>query len=116
FLGQTSQMLRVGSDITDPTALTWLDPDHLLAIGGSDPRKSLLYEVPLNGSASSEVATPRGVTSVTASWPHGQHQPKVVIAIAATTTSAGKLEMSTADPLNPTWQQIAAGATPIFPG
>src|SRR5262249_42035367 len=116
FLGQTSQMLRVGSDIADPTALTWLDPDHLLAIGGSDPRKSLLYEVPLNGSASREVATPRGITSVTASWPHGQQQPQVVIAIAPTTTSAGKIEGSTTDPLNPTWAQIGEGATPVFPG
>ena len=65
-------------------ALTWLDPDHLLVLGRTGSGRTQLYEVPLNGGQSTPIATPRGVTSVTASWPGKQRQPFIAVAIAPT--------------------------------
>jgi hypothetical protein len=117
YVGQTQQTLRVGSDIANPVALAWLDPDHLLALSRSDTGRTQMFEVPLNGGESTEVAIPRGVTSVTANWPGGQAQPHVVIGIAPPTpTSPGSIEISKSGMLNPDWQPLAKGATPVFPG
>jgi Lipoprotein LpqB beta-propeller domain/Sporulation and spore germination len=114
YIAQTPQTLRVGSDITNPVAVTWLDPDHLLVLSRSSGRTQL-FEVPLNGVESTEIPTPRGVTSVAASWPSGP-QPHVVIGIAATPTSPGTIEMSMTGLQNPDWQPVAKGTTPVFPG
>ncbi len=62
YIAQTSSVLRVGTDIADPIALTWLDPDHLLVLGRTGSGRTQLYEVPLNGGQSTPIATPRGVT------------------------------------------------------
>ena len=108
-------MLRVGSDISNPVALTWLDPDHLLVLDRS-AGKSEIYQVPLSSGASTEIATPRGVTSLAAIWPYGQLYPQVVVSIAPTRTTPGEIEMSKTSPLNPDWQLVAKGITPVFPG
>lgn len=110
------QMLRVGSDIAKPVALTWLDPDHLLVLGRSGLARTEMFEVPLNGGDSTEIATPRGVTSLAASWPYGQVNPHVVIGIAATDTTPGKIEMSRTGLLNPDWVLVAKGISPVLPG
>jgi hypothetical protein len=115
YIAQTPQTLRVGSDITNPVAVTWLDPDHLLVLSRSGGRTQL-FEVPLNGVESTEIPTPRGVTSVAASWPGGQAEPHVVIGIAPRPASPGTIEMSKTGLQNPDWQPIAKGTTPVFPG
>ena len=115
YLAQTGQMLRVGSDIMNPVALTWLDPDHLLVLD-RPAGKSEIYEVPLSSGTSTEIATPHGVTSLASSWPYGQPYPQVVIGIAPTSTTPGEIEMSKTSALNPDWQPVVKGVTPVFPG
>lgn len=126
YIAQTSSVLRVGTDIADPIALTWLDPDHLLVLGRTGSGRTQLYEVPLNGGQSTPIATPRGVTAVTASWPAKQPQPFIAVAIAPTATSPAEIQMSTSGWPSPDWQQVAKGPTglqdpasiltPVFPG
>lgn len=115
YLAQTQQMLRVGSDIMNPVALTWLDPDHLLVLDRS-AGKTEIYQVPLSSGASTEIATPRGVTSLAAIWPYKQPYPQIVVGIAPTRTTPGQIEMSNTSPLNPDWQLVVKGITPAFPG
>jgi hypothetical protein len=122
YLAQTNQMLRVGSDVLDPVALTWLNPDHLLVLDRLGPTKTELFEVPLNGGQSTEIPTPPGVVSVAASQPAGPPQPPlIVIGIAPTvspagTTTPGKIEESSNGLLNPDWKLVASGITPAFAG
>ena len=115
YLAATSQMVRVGSDIAHPIALSWLDPDHLLVLDQAGPARTVLYVVPLNGAKSTEIPTPPGrVTAVTAG---GQGQGQlVVVAIAPTATSPGRVELSRAKLPATDWQPLADGITPVFPG
>jgi len=128
YLGQTSQMLQVGSDISDPRQLAWLDPDHLLVLGRSggttgqpatgqvSPAASqALFEVSLNGSGSIEVATPRRVTAIAASWPAVGKLPQVAVATAGTAGKPSWVWTSTGG-LNHGWSHVAQGITPVFPG
>lgn len=117
FIAQIQQTLRVGSDIANPVAVTWLDPDDLLVLSRSSGRTQL-FEVPLNGAESTEIPTPRGVTSVAVSWPSGQ-PAQVIIGIAPTPTSPGTIEVSKTGLTNPDWQPVVKdveGTTPVFPG
>jgi hypothetical protein len=114
YFGQ-AEMVQVGSDITDPTAVTWLDPDHLLVLGQAGGR-SELFEVPLNGGSSTEVSVPRGVTSIAANWPSSAELPRVVVAVAGTNDQAGSIWTSKAGLLNRGWSPMARGSTPVFPG
>jgi hypothetical protein len=117
YVGQTQQTLRVGSDIANPVALAWLDPDDLLALSTSSTGRTQMFEVPLNGGESTEVAIPGGVTSVAASWPSPPPAtPHVVIGIAPTLSSPGKIEISKTVLPNADWQPLAKGTTPVFPG
>jgi lipoprotein LpqB-like beta-propeller protein len=116
WIAQTQQTLRVGSDIPNPVALTWLDPDHLLVLSHSGGLTHM-FEVPLNGGESTEIPAPRGLTSVAASWPSGPPTtPLVVIGIAPTPTSPAKLEVSKTWLPSPDWQPVVKGTTPVFPG
>jgi YD repeat-containing protein len=117
YIAQTSSVLRVGTDVADPRALTWLDPDHLLVLGRLSSGRVQLFTVPLNGGQSMPIATPHGATSVTANWPSGRSQPTVAVAIAPPTAgSPGTIQMSKAGWPNPDWQQVAKGTMPVFPG
>jgi len=121
YLGQTSQMLQVGSDVTDPLRLTWLDPDHLLVLGrpggsASRPGGTALYEVPLNGTASTDIPVPGGVTWVAASWPRAAQLPRVVVATARTSRQPALIWAATAGLLNRGWSHVAQGGTPVFSG
>jgi Lipoprotein LpqB beta-propeller domain len=107
--------VKVGSDITDPTAVTWLDPDHLLVLGQVGPR-SELFEVPLNGGSSTEIAVPHGVTSVAANWPSAAELPRVVVAVPGEGNDPGRIWISKAGLLNRGWSPVAKGGTPVFPG
>ncbi len=108
YLAQGVQVLTVGPDLVDPTALCWWDSDHLLVL---DHRKgvSQLYEVPLDGGTSTRVPTPPDVTSVTAngsfvavgtSAPGGRGQPTVL-------ASTG---------LEGVWIPVDMGRTPAYVG
>jgi hypothetical protein len=116
YVAQTDHMLRVGTDVPDPIALTWLDPDHLLVLSRTSPVKTQLFEVPLNGSQSTAVATPPRATSVAASWPGGRAEPLLALAIAPGASSVGKIEMAGTGLLNPDWHAVVKGITPVFPG
>ncbi|MGH3275579.1 MAG: LpqB family beta-propeller domain-containing protein, partial [Streptosporangiaceae bacterium] len=57
--------VAVGPTLPGPTALSWLDPDHLVVLA-----HSLLYSVPVNGGTPVPVGpAPTGVDSVTAAGP-----------------------------------------------
>lgn len=108
YLAQGVQVLTVGPDLVDPTALCWWDSDHLLVL---DHRHgaSQLYEVPLDGGTSTKVPTPSGVTSVTANG-----------SFVAVGTSAvgvrGQPSVLAASGLEGTWVQVDAGGTPAYVG
>lgn len=116
YIAQTSPMLRVGSDLAHPIALSWLDPDHLLVLDQTGPGRTEIYEVPLNGGASTEITTPAGVTSLSATWPDPAKPPRVVIGLAAAGDSAARIEESRGALVNPEWQALGTGVTPVFPG
>ncbi|MGI9008042.1 MAG: LpqB family beta-propeller domain-containing protein [Streptosporangiaceae bacterium] len=116
YIAQTSPMLRVGSDLPHPIALSWLDPDHLLVLDRGASGRTEIYEVPLNGGASTEVSTPSGVTSLSAAWPDPAGLPRVVIGIAATGGAPARIEQSRGSLINPDWQPIGTGVTPVLPG
>jgi hypothetical protein len=116
YIAQASQMLRVGTDVVQPVALTWLDPDHLLVLGRTGTARKQLYDVPLNGGQSTPIATPHRVKSLAVSWPRGQSAPSIAVGIAPTRTSPGAIQMSKSGVLNPDWRQVAKGITPVFPG
>ncbi len=115
YVAQNTQMLRIGTDVAKPIALTWLDPDDLLVLGQVGARTQL-YEVPLNGGQSTPIATPHGVRSVAASWPAGQGAPSIAIAIALPHSSARLIQTSKTGLLNPNWRRAGKGITPVFPG
>ncbi|HXL15898.1 MAG TPA: hypothetical protein VN961_00100, partial [Streptosporangiaceae bacterium] len=95
---------------------TWLDSDHLLVLSKSGAGRTQMFQVPLNGGESTEITAPRGVKSVTANWPNWPNgEPHVVISIAPTPTSPGSMELSKSGMLNPDWQPLAKGTTPVFP-
>jgi two-component system sensor histidine kinase MtrB len=116
YLAQTDQMLRVGTDVPDPIALTWLDSDHLLVLSQISQGKTQLYEVPLNGTQSTPVATPPGARSVSASRPTKLSEPVVAVVIPQSKNAAGRIETAGNGLLNPDWRQVARGTTPVFPG
>lgn len=121
YLGQNTQdqgnpVLRVGSDVSDPQQLCWLDPDHLLVLGKSGAGHMQLYEVPLNGGKSTPVATPRGVTSVASAWSGSPVPPRIVVAIAPSASAPGRIEQSANGLPNPDWQLVVKGTTPVYPG
>jgi Lipoprotein LpqB beta-propeller domain/Sporulation and spore germination len=110
YLAQSDRTLRVGSDVSQPVALTWLDPDHLLVLDQTS-QGIKLFDVPLNGGQSIPVAIPPGVTSVAANSPKAQAVPRIVVAIAT-----GTIEVSAAEPPNTDWKPLVTGTTPVFPG
>ena len=116
YLAQTGHALRVGSDVTHPVSLTWLDQDNLLVLDRAARGRTELFEVPLNGGKSTEVSTPRGVTSVAATLPPRKRQPRVMVAIAPTGTTPGKIEMARTWLPNLDWEPLVKGITPVFPG
>jgi len=116
YLAQSDRTLRVGSDVAQPVELTWLDPDHLLVLDQPSQGRKQLFEVPLNGGQSTPIAVPPGATSVTANWPKGQAEPRIVVAIAATVNTPAAIEVSVAKPPATDWQTLVTGTTPVFPG
>lgn len=112
YIAQTAA-LRVGSDLSHPVALSWLDPDHLLVLDRSGSGRPEIYQVPLNGGASTVVNTPPGVTSLSAAWHDPGKRPVVVVGTGGT---PGKIEVSRGPLVNLEWKSAGNGATPVFPG
>lgn len=107
-IGQLTYPLQtVGTGVADPTALSWYDADYLLVLSGSGGGQ--LYEVPLNGGASSPVATPLGAVSVTSAGSEAGSGGPVLVG-----TATGKI--MTSPGLNELWQQVAEGTAPVYPG
>lgn len=118
YIGQTAKMLRVGSELADPVALSWVDPDHLMVLDQVRPGRNEIYEVPLNGGASTEITTPPGAISLAAASPAPGRPPRVVIGIK--TAGVFKIEYLHGSLINPDWQPLGngttTGKTPVFPG
>ena len=119
YLAQTEVMARVGSDIADPMALTWLDPDHLLVLAKSGSA-SQIFESPLNGGTSTEIAAPGGVpsiASIASNWPTADGIPRLVVAVPGSGGRAPAIYSADAGLLNRGWSQLPlSGSTPVFPG
>lgn len=109
YLAQSDQMVTVGSDIADPVALSWLDPDDLLVLDQPSGAASQLYEVPLNGGTSHQVATPLGATSVAANGSR-----LVVGTVGVTGRAHGQI--LTSPGLSGPWRPVAPGSSPVYPG
>jgi hypothetical protein len=62
---QLGPTVAVGPSLSDPVALSWLDPDHLVVLA-----RSVLYSVPVNGGAPTFIEpAPSGASSVSATGP-----------------------------------------------
>jgi hypothetical protein len=68
--GQLSilQTVAVGADVSDPSALTWYDADHLLVVAQSSAGPGL-DEVPVDGDHSTAMGVQPGMVSITAAGP-----------------------------------------------
>jgi hypothetical protein len=90
--------------LTEPSALTWYDEDHLLAIT-QQGTASELWEVPVNGDAPVSKNSLPGMVSIAAA---GAQNPLYL------GMSAGRLENSVG--LGEPWRDIAAGSGATYPG
>jgi Lipoprotein LpqB beta-propeller domain/Sporulation and spore germination len=98
------QVVPLAPGLTEPSALTWYDEDHLLAITQQGPA-SQLWEVPVNGDAPVSKNSLPGMVSIAAA---GAQNPLYL------GMSAGRLENSVG--LGEPWRDIAAGWDATYPG
>jgi len=87
-----------------PTALTWYDEDHLLAITQS-ANGTQLWEVPVNGDLPVRQSVQPGMASITAAGPQNALYAGV---------SGGRLDSSVA--LGEPFRDITAGSAATYPG
>jgi hypothetical protein len=110
FLALSKSTLQVGSEIADPMALAWQNPDDLLVLGSAVSGGSrYLFQVPLNGAPSvpSSVAVPRGALWLTAD--------SLGVAVGGPGGPAGQIWLLRT--WNGGWQQTAIlGSTPDYAG
>jgi Lipoprotein LpqB beta-propeller domain/Sporulation and spore germination len=99
-----TQPVPLAPGLPRPTALTWYDDDHLLAItqraGGTR-----LWEVPVNGDGATSTIAPPGMASITAAGP----QNALYLGMAS-----GRLESSFG--LGEPWRDMVAGTDATYPG
>jgi len=99
------QSVPIGTNVPDPTQLTWYDANNLIVLSGP-PTRPQLYEVPVNGSSSDALATHPGTQSITAAGP--------LVPMAAGLAD-GRLALESN--LNGTWTPHAGAAgSPAYPG
>jgi Lipoprotein LpqB beta-propeller domain/Sporulation and spore germination len=98
------QSVAVGTDVTDPSALTWYDADHLLVVAQSSvgPR---LEEVPVDGDRSTAMGVEPNMVSITAAGPlnplyAGQQTDHLLRSIGV-----GEL-----------WSSFVPGTSAVYPG
>jgi len=98
-----TQAAPLAPGIPGPTALTWYDEDHLLAITQS-ANGTRLWEVPVNGDLPIPKSPQPGMASITAA---GRQNSLYVV-------SGGRLESSVG--LGEPWRDITAGSAATYPG
>jgi hypothetical protein len=98
------QIVPLAPGLFEPSALTWYDQDHLLAIT-QQGTASQLWEVPVNGDAPVSKNSLPGMVSIAAA---GGQNPLYL------GMSAGRLENSVG--LGEPWRDIAAGWDATYPG
>jgi len=111
--GQNSKLVTVGSDLANPIALTWWDPDHLLVLTQAGNATPQLNVVPLNGEPSSQPETvlpSRYVGSLTADWPN------VVVGPAANVPPTRQRIWLSRIASDGPWRFIAKGTLPSYFG
>jgi Lipoprotein LpqB beta-propeller domain/Sporulation and spore germination len=103
-VASVSQVVPLAPGLPEPSALTWYDEDHLLAIT-QQGTASQLWEVPVNGDAPVGKNSLPGMVSITAA---GTQNPLYL------GMSAGRLENSYG--LGEPWRDITAGWGATYPG
>jgi hypothetical protein len=98
------QVVPLAPGLFEPSALTWYDEDHLLAIT-QQGAASQLWEVPVNGDAPVSKNSLPGMMSIAAA---GAQNPLYL------GMSAGRLENSVG--LGEPWRDIAPGSDATYPG
>jgi hypothetical protein len=95
---------QVGADLTEPSALTWYDADHLLVVnlGSSGPQ---LEEVPVDGDRSSSQSIEPGMVSIAAAGPDNGLFVGLQTRHLARSVGLGEL-----------WSQFAEGSAVTYPG
>jgi hypothetical protein len=99
-----TQAVPLAPGLSGPTALTWYDEDHLLAITQSG-NGTRLYEVPVNGDLPITIPAAPDAASITAAGP----QTALYVGV-----SGGRLESSVG--LGEPWRDITAGSAATYPG
>jgi hypothetical protein len=99
-----TQAAPLAPGISGPTALTWYDEDHLLAINQS-ASGTRLWEVPVNGDLAIPQSVQPDMASITAAGPQNSLYAGV---------SGGRLESSVG--LREPWRDTTAGSAATYPG
>ena len=94
----------VGADLTQPSALSWYDADHLLVVNraASGPQ---LEEVPVDGDRSSYQGNEPDMASIAAAGPNNNLFVGLQSGHLAKSVGLGEL-----------WNQFAEGSAVTFPG
>ncbi len=95
---------QLGADLTDPTALSWYDADHLLVVDQADNGPQL-FEVPVNGDRSTFQSIEPGMISITAAGPHNSLFASLQTGQLARSAGLGEL-----------WSTRLAGRDATYPG
>jgi Lipoprotein LpqB beta-propeller domain len=98
------QTVAVGTDVADPSALSWYDADHLLVVGQSTAGPSL-EEVPVDGDRSTAMGVEPDMMSVTAAGPLNRLYAGLQTNRVVWSIGVGEL-----------WNLFGSGTSPTYPG
>ena len=99
-----SSAVQLGADLTQPSALTWYDADHLLVVNQASYGPQL-EEVPADGDRSSYQGIEPEMTSIAAAGPHNGLFVGLQTGHLARSVGLGEL-----------WSQFAPGHAATYPG
>lgn len=94
----------LGADLTQPTALSWYDANHLLVVDQADSGPQL-FEVPVNGDRSTFQSIEPGMISITAAGPHNNLFASLQTGLLARSFGLGEL-----------WSKPLKGQDATYPG
>jgi hypothetical protein len=97
------QLVPIGSEIADPAALSWYDPDNLIVLNQPGTDRATLERVPVNGGLSIPIAPEQGMISLATVGPH------IVAGLRS-----GQLVTFTGIPGG--WGPLLLGKDPAYPG
>jgi Lipoprotein LpqB beta-propeller domain/Sporulation and spore germination len=95
---------QVGADLTDPSALSWYDADHLLVVN-QDSTGSRVEEVPVDGDRSSYQTVEPDTVSIAAAGPRNSIIVSLQTGYLAKSVGLGEL-----------WNQFQPGRDATYPG